>query len=82
MAVSMGTWLIYHGLGMLFWLWLLCWGGAERVTGWRAWGLIGWFAGHWSAEQLRLYALLLLALQGIWFIGGLFSPAWRVLVGG
>lgn len=77
MTTALAPWIVMHVAGLLFWCWLLCRGGAERIEGWAAWGLLGWFAGHWNAEQIRLYALLLLILELLWFIGGLFSPDLR-----
>lgn len=77
METSLVGWIIMHAAGLLFWLWLLRGDGAERIEGWAAWGLIGWFAGHWNAEQIRLFALLLLVLESLWFVIGLFIPELR-----
>jgi hypothetical protein len=70
-------WIIGYLLSSLFWLWILRWGGAAWLAGWKAWAVIGWFSGHWSAEQIRLYALILFILETIGFIAGLFSPTVR-----
>lgn len=77
MEMSVVGWIIYHAIGTVFWLWLLRWGGAEWIEGWGAWGLLGWFSGHWGAEQIKLYALLILIGELIWFVLGLFFPACR-----
>lgn len=70
-------WTLINGLGALFWLWILCWGGARWLEGWKAFVSIDWFAARWNAEQLRLYALCLLVLQGAWYVLGLFYPELR-----
>ena len=80
MTYTLLPWIAYHSVGVLFWLWVLKWGGAERIEGWRAWFLVGWFAGHWEAEQIRFYALLALVGECIWFLIGLFAPALRFSV--
>ncbi len=73
-------WLVGYVASTLFWLWVLRWGGAKWIEGWKAWAAVGWFAGHWKAEQIRLYALLLLTLETVGFVAGLFVPSLRVAV--
>ena len=77
--MSLLEWTTVHLLGVLFWLWILNWGGARWLEGWRAFFLLDWFAARWNAEQLRLYALLLLVLQSGWFVLGAIVPAYRGL---
>lgn len=72
--MDMLYWILSYTGSALFWLWILRWGGADWLEGWKAWVAIGWFAGHWHAEQIRLYALILFVLESIWFVLGLFSP--------
>ncbi len=75
--MSLLDWALIHLFSALFWLWILNWGGAKWLEGWRAFFFISWFAARWNAEQLRLYALCLLCLQCIWFVIGVFVPSWR-----
>lgn len=75
--MSLFEWILCHGLIAVFWLWILNWGGAEKLEGWKAFFVIDWFAAWWSAEQLRLYALCMLVFQTIWFLCGVFVPEWR-----
>jgi hypothetical protein len=75
--MDLTLWILFYLTSMLFWLWILRWGGAEWLEGWKAWAAIGWFAGHWQAEQIRLYALLLLIVETVGFVVGLFVPAIR-----
>lgn len=68
----MTCWLLGHGLNTLFWLWVLLWGGADRLEGTFAAGfLIDWLAPSWSADGIRLFALLMLVVGGIAFAVGL-----------
>jgi len=71
-------WIVGYLISLLFWLWILRWGGAAWLEGWKAWAVIGWFSGHWRAEQIRLYALILFILETIGFVAGLFSPTIRL----
>jgi hypothetical protein len=61
----------------LFWKWILSWGGAEWLEGWKAFLILDWFAARWTAEQIRLYALLCWIGSGIWFAIGLVQPEYR-----
>lgn len=75
--MSLLTWILSHVTLAAFWLWILSFGGAEKIEGWKSFFIIGWFAALWTAEQLRLYALCILVLQVPWFIAGLLIPQWR-----
>lgn len=76
--VSIGQWILWAGLSCVFWLWVLRWGGAERLEGTFASGfLISWFAPRWSAEGIKLFALLSLAGTLVAFVAGLFFPDLR-----
>ncbi|WP_198972832.1 hypothetical protein [Xylophilus sp. ASV27] len=76
--MSLLGWILLFGAGSLFCLWVLRWGGADWLEGWRAGFLIpGPGTGDWSAEQIKLGVLLLWALYTPWFVAGLFVPAWR-----
>lgn len=77
---------------MGFWLWSLlfaihtgyCWwiigyGGAKRVAGWRAFFLINWFAFDWNADQIRMYALLIWLVSLFFFMMGAINPEYRFI---
>lgn len=75
------TWIGLFIAQSLFWKWILSWGGAEYLEGWRAFFVLDWFAARWSAEQLRLYALIGWIVSAIWFLVGLFIPDVRLGIG-
>ena len=77
MEVSLSVWIIGHSISALIYAWIIFWGGARWLEGWKAWGILGWFAGHWNADQLRLYAACILFLDIIWFVVGLVYPGAR-----
>ncbi|RIX75223.1 hypothetical protein [Acidovorax cavernicola] len=71
-------WIVFHAIGALFWLWILRWGGADWLEGTFLSGfLVSTFAPRWSAEGLRMFALLMLIVCAISFVWGLFMPEMR-----
>lgn len=70
-------WIAMYLLSSLFYKWVLSWGGAKTIEGWKSFFLIGWFALDWNSEQIRLYALIgWLVTTGI-FIIGCFNSQFR-----
>jgi hypothetical protein len=77
--VSLTAWIILYLLELLFWLWIIRWGGAERLEGTFTSGLlISYFAPGWSAEGIKLFAWLTMIAGTVWFIAGLFFPDLRI----
>lgn len=69
------AWITLFIIELVFWLWVIKWGGAERLEGSFASGfLISIFAPNWSAEGIKLFAWLTLIVSSIWFVIGLFYP--------
>lgn len=77
LRMSIFEWTLIHALIALLWLWILIWGGAKKLEGWGAFFLIDWLAARLDKEQLRLYALLSLVIQVIWYVIGAINPDWR-----
>jgi hypothetical protein len=75
--LSLIWWIAIHALEALFLVWVLRWGGAERIEGTWASGFISGFAPRWNAEGLRMAALILLVFCAITFVLGLFMPSLR-----
>ncbi|HEX5513374.1 MAG TPA: hypothetical protein VFY81_03200 [Gammaproteobacteria bacterium] len=76
--MSLVAWTSLFLATSLFWKWVISWGGAEWLEGWKAFLVIDWFAAAvWSAEQIKLYALACWIGNGIWFAIGLFVPGLR-----
>lgn len=71
-------WLACYALNLLFWLWVIRWGGAERLEGTFTSGLLfSSFAPNWSADGIRMFAWLSLIGSTITFFIGLFRPEFR-----
>ncbi len=75
--MSVSIWVMIYIANSLFWKWVLSWGGAQWLEGWKAWFFLEWFAADWNAEQIRAYALLAWIITTIWFVVGLAVPAAR-----
>lgn len=72
------AWLIWFLISSIFYGWVLLGNGANWLEGWKSWLAIGWFSLDWTAEQIRLYVLIIWIFQAIWFVIGLFKPELRL----
>lgn len=78
--MSTRLWIALYLAQALFWLWIARWGGAVRLAGTLASGLlVDLRAPYWSREGLELFAWLSLLTSTIWFVLGLFDPGLRIL---
>jgi hypothetical protein len=76
--MSLTWWVALYLLTSLLWLWVVFLGGAERLEGTLASGLlVDWLAPRWSADGIRLFVGLSWVLQTLWFAIGLFVPEVR-----
>jgi hypothetical protein len=74
----MTSWILSFFIYLIFSLWIVIWGGAERLEGTFSSGfIINIFAPRWSAEGIKLFVRLSLFVNSIWFIIGLFEPSAR-----
>jgi hypothetical protein len=71
------AWLASYAATSLLWLWILRWGGAEWLEGWKSMLLIDYLSHFWTAEQIKLYALLCWLGSTLWFVAGLLYPEYR-----
>jgi hypothetical protein len=71
-------WVGLFGAESLFWVWVIFWGGAERLEGTFTSGvLIDYLAPRWTAEGIKMFAALIWLFSGVWFVWGCFSPDLR-----
>ncbi|TGP42984.1 hypothetical protein EN873_44890 [bacterium M00.F.Ca.ET.230.01.1.1] len=71
------SWFILYLLLSLFFKWIISWGGAKKIEGWKSFFLIGWFSLDWNSEQIRLYSLISWFIFTILFLIGCFNPKIR-----
>lgn len=71
-------WILCHAGHAAFWIWVLRSGGAERLEGTLASGvLVDLLAPRRTAEGIWLFALLMLVVGAVAFLAGLLVPALR-----
>jgi hypothetical protein len=77
-VTSLTGWIIIYLLDLLFWLWVVRWGGAEWLVGTFASGfLINFRAPLWDSDGIKLFGWLMLIISTILFVVGLFVPEMR-----
>jgi hypothetical protein len=76
--ISTQAWVLCYAANVVFWLWVILWGGAEWLEGTFASAfLVSWLAPTWSAEGIKLFAWLALLFTLIAFVVGFFVPSLR-----
>ena len=75
----MSTWvwvLIYLAVSLMF-KWIISWGGADYIKGWKSIFFLDMESSSWNEEQLRAMALFLWIAFTILFVIGLLYPEFR-----
>lgn len=75
----MSTWvwvLIYLAVSLTF-KWIISWGGADYIKGWKSIFFLDMESSSWNEEQLRAMALFLWIAFTILFVIGLLYPEFR-----
>lgn len=67
---------LFIGHSLYCW-WIIGYGGAHWVAGWKSWFFIDWLALDWTAEQIRMYILIIWLASLVYFILGLCKPELR-----
>lgn len=69
-------------INLLFWLWVVRWGGAEWLEGSFTSGfLIHVFAPRWSADGIKLFGYGTIIVSTVMFIVAIFNPEFRSVSG-
>lgn len=76
--MSLTELIVVYLIQLIFWLWIVKWGGAERIEGSFLSGLIVHiFAPRWSADGIKLFGYAAILLSTILFVVAIFSPDFR-----
>ncbi|MBA4391471.1 MAG: hypothetical protein C0399_11115 [Syntrophus sp. (in: bacteria)] len=76
--MSLIPWIIAYIVDLLFWLWIVKWGGAERLEGTFTSGfLVNVFAPRWSVEGIKFFGYGTIIISTIYFVLGVFIPEFR-----
>ena len=77
--MSLANWVGSYAIEVLFCLWLIRWGGAERLEGTFASGfLVSWFAPNWTSDGIKVFGWAALVAGTGWFVIGVFWPDFRL----
>lgn len=78
--MSLTELIVVYLLQLLFWLWIVRWGGAAWLEGSFLSGLlVSVFAPRWSAEGIKLFGYAMILLSTVLFVVALFCPDFRYL---
>ncbi len=75
--MSLLMWIGCYAAQSIFYKWVLSWGGAAWLEGWKSVFFFDFFTAFWTAEMLRLYALILWIIATFVFVVGVFVPDLR-----
>lgn len=70
-------WCLLFAIHSFYSWWIIGYGGAKHVEGWRSFFLVSWFALDWNAEQIRMYVLLIWLISLFFFMMGVINPEYR-----
>ena len=75
--MSIWVWvLIYLAVSLMF-KWIISWGGADYIKGWKSIFFLDMESSSWNEGQLRAMALFLWVAFTILFVIGLIYPEFR-----
>ncbi|GAB2634460.1 MULTISPECIES: hypothetical protein [Psychrobacter] len=57
--MPLSLWFMLFILETVYCWWIIGYGGAKWIEGWKSFFMIDWFALDWTAEQIRLYVLII-----------------------
>ena len=76
--MSLTELIVTYSINLVFWLWVVRWGGAEWLEGSFTSGfLIHFFAPRWSADGIKLFGYSAILISTIFFVAALFYPDFR-----
>jgi hypothetical protein len=68
--MSLKAWIITYSFDLIFWLWIIFWGGADWIKD----SIIGGYLSLLDTDSIRWMGWIFLIWSTIWFIIGLFTP--------
>ena len=75
--MSLTAWIIQFALQSLFYKWILSWGGASYIKGWKSIFFLDTESSSWNEEQVKMMTLFLWIGFSILFVIGLIYPEYR-----
>lgn len=75
--MSTWVWVLIYSVVSLMFKWIISWGGADYIKGWKSIFFLDMESSSWNEEQIRAMALFLWIAFTILFIMGLIYPEFR-----
>jgi hypothetical protein len=75
--MSTSLWILSYIAYSIIYKWIISWGGAKYIKGWKSVFFTDMESSDWSTEQIRLMTLFLWLIYTILFLIGLFHPEYR-----
>ena len=76
--MSLAGMITVYLIDLVFWLWVVRWGGAELLEGTFTSGFfIHFFAPRWSADGIKLFGYATIFISTVLFVVALFFPDFR-----
>jgi len=77
--MSLKEWTVTYLIDLVFWVWVVRLGGAERLEGTFTSGfLVHIWAPRWSSDGIKLFGYCTLLISTVWFAVGIFYPELRL----
>ena len=78
--MSLGLWAAAYSVVMAFWIWIIRWGGAEKLEETLANDFSESLANYLSADTVKIVGYVALGVSSLWFIAGVYLPGLRFWV--
>lgn len=75
--MSTPLWVLIYIAYSIIYKWIISWGGANYIKGWKSIFFTDMESSDWNTEQIRLMTLFLWFGYTILFLIGLFYPEYR-----
>ncbi|MCB9857584.1 MAG: hypothetical protein H6818_18025 [Phycisphaerales bacterium] len=77
--MSVEVWIGAYLIEMLFWVWIVFLGGADRIEGSFVLDFVWTLSSRIDAEMIRFVGWIVMFMTTAWFILGLFVPLARLV---
>lgn len=77
--MALGLWCLLFAIYSAYCWWIIGFGGAKWIEGWKSSIFIGLVSLDWNAEQIRMYVLIFWLASLVYFVIAIFRPELRLI---
>lgn len=77
--MSTFLWILIYIVFSIIYKWIISWGGAKHIQGWKSIFFTDTESTYWNVEQIRLMTIFIWVCFTVLFLIGLFYPEYRFL---